>query len=104
MRLPPPSRRYSPISVMTSTLEMASRWNSCSIASRSSRNRSNTSLAAKLALADVVTLIGPVVRKLHIDAEVFALEGRDCLLQRVAIFATYAHGVTLNGRLNLEFR
>ena len=73
IRLPPPSRRYSPISVMTSTPETASRSNSRSMASKSSRNRSNTSLAAVLALTEAVTLARPVVRKLHVDAEIFVL-------------------------------
>ena len=49
MRLPPPSRRYSAISVMVLTFEAASRPNSCSIATRSSRSRSKTSLAVAIA-------------------------------------------------------
>ena len=49
MRLPPPSRRYSAISVMVLTPEAASRPNSCSIATRSSRSRSKTSLAVAIA-------------------------------------------------------
>ena len=56
MRLPPPSRRYSAISVMVLTLEAASRPNSCSIATRSSRSRSKTSLA--VAIASVLKLSG----------------------------------------------
>src|SRR2546429_8072301 len=104
MRFPPPSRRYSPISVMTSTSDTASRWNSRSMASRSSRNRSKTSLATAPELVDVLTLVGPVIGKLHVDAEVFAFKSRDDLLQCVAIFAAYAHGVTLDGSLHLQLR
>src|SRR5205823_13721913 len=104
MRLPPPSRRYSPISVMTATSETASRSNSRSMASRSSRNRSNTSFTAALALAGVVTLVGPVVGELHIDAEIPVLERRDHLLQSIAIFAGDADGVALDGSLHLELR
>src|SRR5215813_15393369 len=72
------------------------------MAIRSSRSRSNTSFAAALALVEVVTLIGPVVRELHVNAEVFAFERRDHLLQRVAIFAAHAYGVALDCSLNLE--
>src|ERR1700690_2600801 len=43
MRLPPPPRRYSPISVMAVTPETVSRPNSRSIAARSSRRSSKTS-------------------------------------------------------------
>src|SRR5262249_6201025 len=85
---------------MTSTPEMASRSNSCSMARRSSRNRSNTSFAA--ALAEVVNLVGPVIGELHIDSEIFSLERRDDLLQRVAIFAAHAHGITLDRSLHFE--
>src|ERR1035438_4236430 len=49
MRLPPPPRRYSAISVMVLTPEAASRPNSCSIATRSSLSRSKTSLAVGIA-------------------------------------------------------
>src|SRR5262249_31337465 len=72
------------------------------MASRSSRSRSNTSLAAALALVEVVTLVGPVVRKLHVDAEVFAFERRYYLLQRVAILAAHADGVALDCSLDFE--
>src|SRR6266536_2228336 len=43
MRLPPPSRKYSPISVMAVTPETVSRPNSRSMAARSSRRSSKTS-------------------------------------------------------------
>ncbi len=49
MRLPPPSLRYSAISVMVLTPEAASRPNSCSMATRSSRSKSKTSLAVAMA-------------------------------------------------------
>ena len=45
MRFPPPSRRYSAISVMVLTLEAASRPSSCSTETRSSRSNSKTSRA-----------------------------------------------------------
>src|SRR5579884_559098 len=98
MRLPPPSRRYSPISVITETPETASRSNSRSMASRSSRRRSKTSFAATL--AGVLTLVGPIVGELHVDAEIFVAQQPDYLLQRVAILAAHAHGVALNRSLN----
>src|SRR6185312_9986464 len=102
MRLPPPSRRYSPISVITVTPETASRSNSRSIASRSSRRRSSTSLTA--ALVVVLTLVGPVVGELHVDAKILVAQKRNYLLQRVPIFAAHAHGVALNGSLNFQLR
>jgi len=49
MRLPPPTRRYSAISVIVSTLDTASRPNSRSMAVRSSRSRSKTSRAVDIA-------------------------------------------------------
>src|SRR5581483_1156401 len=98
MRLPPPSRRYSPISVMTPTPETASRSNSRSIASRSSRRRSKTSFAATL--AGVLTLVGPVVSELHVDAEILIAQYPYDLLQRIEILAAHAHGVALNRSLN----
>src|SRR5580658_2166152 len=48
MRLPPPSRRYSAISVIVLTLEAASRASSCSMPTRSSRSSSKTSLAVAM--------------------------------------------------------
>src|ERR1035437_5559150 len=49
MRLPPPLRRYSAISVMVLTPEAASRPSSCSMATRSSRSSSKTSFAVAIA-------------------------------------------------------
>src|SRR5579872_2510076 len=100
MRFPPPSRRYSPISVVTSTLETASRSNSRSMATRSSRRRSKTSLAA--ALAEEVMLVGPVIGELHIDAKVPVLEHPDDLLQGIAILAADPDRVALNRGLHLQ--
>src|SRR5271165_3284301 len=51
MRLPPPARRYSPISVMAVTFDTVSRPNSASSRTRSSRSRSKISLPL---MADVV--------------------------------------------------
>src|SRR6266568_2538485 len=58
MRLPPPPRRYSPISVMAVTPETVSRPNSRSMAARSSRRSSKTS--RPLVRVDVLT-----VKSLH---------------------------------------
>ena len=108
MRLPPPSRRYSAISVMVLTPEAASRPSSCSMATRSSRSRSKTSLA--VAIANVLkvlrfpcliysrrallrargcaaALIRPVVRKLQLQAKVLAAQQGDDRLQHVAVLA-----------------
>ena len=49
MRLPPPPRRYSPISVMASTPETVSRPNSRSMAERSSRSISKISFPLMVA-------------------------------------------------------
>ena len=67
MRLPPPSRRYSAISVMVLTPEAASRPNSCSIATRSSRSRSKTSLAVAIA---------SVLKALRFPARLFRYSNR----------------------------
>src|SRR5271170_1425786 len=53
IRLPPPAMRYWAMSVMTSTFEADWRENSCSMAARSSRRRSNTSAA--VAMESVLT-------------------------------------------------
>src|SRR5215216_5790090 len=44
-----------------------------------------------------------IVRKLHVNAEVFILQLGDYVLKRVAIAAGHAHDVTLNGSLDLCF-
>src|ERR1700729_1227991 len=44
-------------------------------------------------------LVGAVVRELHVDAEVAALQQRDHFLQRVAIFAGDTHEIALYGGL-----
>src|SRR5215472_14186586 len=103
-RLPPPARRYSPISVMARTSDTVSRPNSRSIAARSSCRRSKTSLALRIT---VMFKVGPLVRsiicELHVDTEIGLLEHGDDLLQRVAVFAANAHKITLNRCLYLEF-
>src|SRR5689334_9331724 len=100
MRLPPPARRCSPISVMARTLETVSRPNSRSMAARSSRNSSKTSLAVvvpgELKISFLVTVIG----ELHVNAEVMALQERNDFLERVAVFAAYPHRVSLDRGLN----
>src|SRR4051812_41729330 len=107
MRLPPPPRRYSPISVMAPTFETVSRPNSRSMAERSSRRRSNISfafIAGGLARRSFIVgpaLIRSVVRELHVDTEIAALHQRDDLLQRVAVFAGHPHGVALDRGLHL---
>src|SRR5882672_472591 len=132
MRLPPPARRYSPISVMTATLETVSRPNSSSIATRSSRSRSKISfpLMAVVALklyspprrqdrrrkikkvnlgnlcASAVDplSIRPVIRKLHIDSKVVLLHQGDDLLEGIAVLAADPHYVSLDGSLNFLLR
>src|SRR5271165_7128556 len=123
MRLPPPSRRYSAISVIVLTLDAASRPSSCSIATRSSRSRSKTSLA--VAIASVlksfrfprvpdsgvlkgscrrsVMLIRPVIRKLQVHTKVLAAQQGDDRLQVVAVLAGYSHSIALNAGLYLLF-
>ena len=59
MRLPPPLRRYSPISVIAWTPETVSRPNSTSNATRSSRSRSNTSFPLIVAGALNESDLGP---------------------------------------------
>ncbi len=44
-----------------------------------------------------------IVRKLHVNSEVFVLQLRNDVLQRVAIAARHAHDVTLNRSLDLGF-
>src|SRR6185437_16315138 len=122
IRLPPPSRRYSAISVMVLTLDAASRPNSCSIATRSSRSRSKTSLAVDIASVlksfrfprvsgsglqgscrGSVMLIRPVVRKQQVDSQIFPAKQRDDRLQVVAVFPGYSHTIALNAGLDLLF-
>src|SRR5947209_11570610 len=115
-RLPPPARRYSEIAVIAPTLEMDARSNSCSMATRSSRRRSKTSLAENVAaaltesvyLTVAIQPYGPslrtVVRELHIQAEILLFKESDDGLQFVTIFAAHAHGVALYGCLHLALR
>src|SRR5207302_2790346 len=42
-----------------------------------------------------------VIRELHVDPKIFLPQGPHDLLQGVAVFAAYAHQITLNGSLNL---
>src|SRR5690349_10821 len=111
MRLPPPSRRYSPISVIAVTLETVSRPNSRSMAERSSRNRSKISFCDMVAgmlnfLSPRLTWnpLRPVIGELHINAKVGATQQGDDFLQRVAVFAAHPHGVSLNRGLHFLLR
>ena len=61
MRLPPPPRRYSPISVMASTPETVSRPNSRSMAARSSRSSSKNSFPLMVAGVLKADVPDPVV-------------------------------------------
>lgn len=64
MRLPPPSRRYSPISVMAETLETVSCPNSASMASRSSCRSSKISFP--LMVDGVLNrFLSPISKVLH---------------------------------------
>src|SRR5438105_13296165 len=101
MRLPPPTRRCSPISVMALTPDTVSRPNSRSIAARSSRSSSKISLPVMVAGADKEEVsVCPVIGELHVNAEIAAFDERDDLLQRVAVLSTHAHQVSLNGSLH----
>src|SRR6185369_5815386 len=103
--LPPPARRYSPISVMTFTFDTVSRPNSRSMAARSSRSSSKTSFALPVAgVAKHGPLRGTVIRKLHVDAEIFAAKQGNDLLQSIAIFAAHAYQVTLDRSLYFLLR
>src|ERR1700728_3341739 len=101
--LPPPSRRYSAISVMVLTLDAASRPSSCSTATKSSRSSSKTSLAvAMVSVLKVlrfysircekrdlpeVRSICAVIRELKFEAEILGPQHRDNRLQLVAVLA-----------------
>src|SRR5262247_3489613 len=52
----------------------------------------------------ITVLVRPVVSELHVNAEIVITQGRDNLLQRVAVAARDAHGVALNRRLRFELR
>src|SRR5579859_1251614 len=106
MRLPPPPRKYSPISVMARTLETVSRPNSRSMAERSSRNRSKISFREMVAGLpnSFIASVGPVVGELHVNAKISAPEQGHDFLQGVAIFAADANGVTLDGSLHFFLR
>src|SRR5271157_3438119 len=104
-RLPPPARRYSPISVIARTPETVSRPNSRSMAARSSCSRSKTSLALWVTVGfKACPSVGSIVGKLHVDAEIALLQHGDDFLQRVAVFAADAHQVALNGSLHFLLR
>src|SRR5215469_777703 len=126
MRLPPPARRYSPISVIARTLEMVSRPNSSSSATRSSRSRSNTSLplmvagALKIVLALLTTesrrrngflctsgvksSVRSVVYELQIDSEIVPSQQLDHFLQGVAILAADPNQIALDRCLRFFLR
>src|SRR5215510_12008733 len=50
----------------------------------------------------ITVLVRPVVSELHINAEIVISQGRDDLLQSVAVAARDSHGVALNRRLHFE--
>src|SRR5262245_63630186 len=50
----------------------------------------------------ITVLVRPVVSELHVNAEIVIAQGRDDLLQNVAVAARDAHGVALNRRLRFE--
>src|ERR1700723_1403106 len=132
IRLPPPSRRYSAISVMVLTLEAASRPSSCSMATRSSRRRSKNSRPVSIASVlnalrfsypccagpsamrrlpvrmrrprQCCALIRAVVRKLQIHAQILAPQQSDNRLQLVAVLTGHSHSIALNAGLSLLFR
>src|SRR5262245_2479880 len=52
----------------------------------------------------ITVLVRPVVSELHVNAEIVIAQGRDNLLQRVAVAARDAHGVALDRRLHFELR
>src|SRR3984893_10439866 len=109
MRLPPPLRRYSPISVIASTPETVSRPNSRSMAERSPRSNSKISFPLMPACAlnwfvpksEASTveskkfLIRSVIRELRINTEILATKERDDFLQRVTILASAPHQFSL---------
>src|ERR1700693_3598508 len=109
MRLPPPFRRYSPISVITCTSETVSCPNSPSSAARSSCSSSKISFplmrggalndrppgfslrpprqfSASSALK-VLFLVASVIRKLQVDPEIVSPQQSDDFLKRVAVLA-----------------
>src|SRR5580658_9718931 len=114
MRLPPPARRYSPISVMACTLETVSCSNSPSRAARSSRSRSKISFplimagalndgallfASSAAVLSVLRLVRPVIGKLQVDSEIMLPQHSDDFLQRVAVLAADTHQISLDRSL-----
>src|SRR5579863_2788470 len=100
IRLPPPARRYSPISVIASTPETVSRPNSRSIAERSARSSSKISFP--LMAGDVLTrLVASVIGELHINAEIPLLQQGNDFLQCIAILAAYPYQVALDRRIYL---
>src|SRR5437879_11293232 len=102
IRLPPPARRYEPISVIAETRETVPRSNSVSIAARSSRSRSKTSFTVNTGAtlnryASLLALsVGAVIGKLHIDTEIILLQQCNRLLQGVAVLSTDADYVALD--------
>src|SRR5436309_13356858 len=102
MRLPPPPRRYSPISVMATASDTVSRPNSRSMAARSSRTRSK--ISRTWVVTGVVKTrswsLRPVIDELHVDAKIAPAQQCDDLLQYVAVFAAHAHQVALDRGLH----
>src|ERR1700682_1448034 len=105
MRLPPPPRRYSPISVIAVTSETVSRPNSRSMAARSSRRSSKTSVPftaapfiagmLKVSLESWIS-IAPVIRKLHVNPKILLPQQRNNFLQRISILAADSHNIALD--------
>src|SRR5215475_14363072 len=52
----------------------------------------------------ITVLVRPVVSELHVNAEIVISQGRNDLLQDVAVTARDSHGVALNRRLHFELR
>src|ERR1700693_5184927 len=116
MRLPPPFRRYSPISVITCTSETVSRPNSPSSAARSSCSSSKISFPLMRGgalnplcspVSDVMKIllsIRPVIRKLQVNPKIVSPQQSDDFLQRVAVLAADPHQVALNRGLRFLLR
>src|ERR1700693_3532303 len=134
MRLPPPARKYSPISVMACTPETVSCPNSSSSAARSSCSRSKISfplmrggalkmdicfhhgdtvsrknqtlcfLCVSVSPGWILFLVRPVIGKLQVDPEIMPPQHGDDVLQRVAVFAADPHQVSLDRGLRFLLR
>src|SRR6266545_4502917 len=90
--------------VMSWMLERARFSNSSSTASISLWIERKISWAVAERMFAINVLVRPVVSELHVNAEIVIAQGRDNLLQDVAVAARDAHGVALNRRLYFELR